>query len=265
MDNRNKQDINLDDIDILPDPTPEPELETDNPEPTPTPQKDQEIPGFDDEEEIEDDSEEEPTPKEPEEPIEKKLTDVSREATALHFKNKKLVDTIEEASKMPEPTTEELKAYAKTQGADYDELDEFSQNILKKTYLNEKRLEKIQSVTEESKAIDAWAKKVDTFIEESVDAGKYPSLASLGKEFRRFAMKETRRGVDLNDLVASFLYSADRVIPKNKKSLLLGGGNGSAVPPKPTGLSEDDVARIREKDPKEYRRLIKAGKINIEL
>jgi hypothetical protein len=128
-----------------------------------------------------------------------------------------------------------------------------------------KDLEKIQSVTEENKKIDVWAEKVDAFIEDAVDNGKYPSLASLGKEFRRFAMKEPRRGTDLDDLVASFLYTAEKVVPRNKRSLLLSGGKGSVVTPKPAGLTEEQVARIRERDPKEYRRLIKAGKINLEL
>lgn len=249
MDNRNKKDVNIDEIDVLPEPEQDPIIED---------EEEQDIPGFYDEEK----DEKEPTP---EIDYKEKFSESSREASALYFKNQKLTETIDEASKMPEPTIEELKEYANTQGADYDELDTFSQNILKKTLTNERKMEKIQSVTEESKKIDVWAKKVDDFIESAIDDGKYPTLNSLSPEFRKFAMKEARRGTDLDDLVASFLFNAEKDVSKSRKSLLLSGGNSSAVPPKPKGLTEDQVARIRERDPKEYRRLIKAGKINIEI
>lgn len=249
MDNRNKKDVNIDEIDVLPEPEQDPIIED---------EEEQDIPGFYDEEK----DEKEPTP---EIDYKEKFSESSREASALYFKNQKLTETIDEASKMPEPTIEELKEYANTQGADYDELDTFSQNILKKTLTNERKMEKIQSVTEESKKIDVWAKKVDEYIETAVDDGKYPSLNTFSNEFKRFAMKESRRGLDLDDLVASFLFNAEKDVSKSRKSLLLSGGNSSAVPPKPKGLTEDQVARIRERDPKEYRRLIKAGKINIEI
>jgi len=195
-----------------------------------------------------------------------KFTESTREASALYFKNQKLNQTIEEASKIAEPTQEELTAYAKSIGADYDDLDEFSQNMVKRTYINEKRFEKIQNVASESKKVDEWANNVDSFIEDAVDNSKYPSLATLGADFKKFAMKESRRGVDLDDLVASFLFSAERNLKQTpRKSVLLSGGNSQAVPQRQAGLSEQQVAMIRENDPKEYRRLIKSGQINIEI
>lgn len=257
MDNRNKKDVNIDEIDVLPEPEQDPETLPEQ-DPIVEDEEEQEIPGFDDEGQ----EDKEPAP---EIDYKEKFSESSREASALYFKNQKLTETIDEASSMPEPTVDELKAYAKEQGADYDELDTFSQNILKKTLKNERYVEKIKSVTEESKKIDTWSKKVDEFIEASIDDGKYPTLNSLSAEFKKFAMKEARRGTDLDDLVASFLFNAEKYVVKSKKSLLLSGGNGSAVPPKPKGLTDEQVARIRERDPKEYRRLIKAGKINIEI
>ena len=130
MDNRNKKDVNIDEIDVLPEPEQDPIIED---------EEEQDIPGFYDEEK----DEKEPTP---EIDYKEKFSESSREASALYFKNQKLTETIDEASKMPEPTIEELKEYANTQGADYDELDTFSQNILKKTLTNERKMEKIQSV-----------------------------------------------------------------------------------------------------------------------
>ena len=80
-----------------------------------------------------------------------KFVESTREASALYFKNQKLNQTIEEAAQIAEPTQEELTAYAKSIGADYEDLDEFSQNMVKRTYINEKRFEKIQNVASESK------------------------------------------------------------------------------------------------------------------
>jgi hypothetical protein len=81
-------------------------------------------------------------------------------------------------------------------------------------------------------------------------------------------MKESRRGVDLDDLVASFLFSAERSLKQGtpqKKSVLLSGGNSQAAPIKSAGINDTQAAFIRENDPKEYRRLIKSGQINIDL
>jgi len=197
-----------------------------------------------------------------------KFVESTREASALYFKNQKLNQVIEEAANIAEPTQEELVSYAKSRGAEYDDLDEFSQNILKDTLINNRRFEKIQNVAQESKQIDAWANSVDTFIEDAVDNSKYPSLGSLGQDFKKFAMKESRRGVDLDDLVASFLFSAERSLKQGtpqKKSVLLSGGNSQAAPIKSAGISDTQAAFIRENDPKEYRRLIKSGQINIDL
>lgn len=195
-----------------------------------------------------------------------KFVESTREASALYFKNQKLNQTIEEASKISEPTEQELIDYAKSLDADYEELDSFSQNIIKRTYISEKRFEKIQNVASESKQIDEWANKVDSFIEDAVDNSKYPTLSTLGTDFKKFAMKESRRGVDLNDLVASFLFSAERNIKQTpRKSVLLSGGNSQAAPIKQAGLNEGQIAMIRQNDPKEYRRLIKSGQINIEI
>lgn len=195
-----------------------------------------------------------------------KFVESTREASALYFKNQKLNSVIEEASLIGDPTIDELKEFAKQTGADYEDLDEFSQNILKRTYINEKRFEKIQNVAKESKQIDEWANRVDTFIEDAVDKSKYPSLNSLGQDFKKFAMKESRRGVDLDDLVASFLFSAERSMKlPPRKSVLLSNGNSMAAPQPNAGISDQQAAFIRENDPKEYRRLIKTGQINIEV
>ena len=201
--------------------------------------------------------------------FEKKYSDSSREATALHFKNKKLQDTITEASNIPEPSLAELKKYAKERGAVYEELDEFSQNILKDTLLSNKRFGMINEVTKASKKIDDWAKSVDEFSNSPETLAKYPSLSDSEIEFRKYCMKEQRRGMDMDDLVASFLFKKQTddpaPKPKKKKSMLLSGGGGGDGVPKPKKLTAEEAKVIREKNPRRYKKLIKEGKLNLDL
>lgn len=204
--------------------------------------------------------------KDPVEEYKEKFSNSSREAMALHFKNEKLQSVIQAVSDTPEPSVDELRAYAKTKGADFDELDDFSKNILKDTYINSKGLEKIRGLSQELRESEVWNKKVDDFVNDPVVVKTFPSLSEYEEEFKKFCSKDSRRGSDLEDLVASFLYMQDKVpSTKHKGSLLLNGGNGSVAPVKPAKLSELETASIRIRDPKEYRRLIKTGKIQIDL
>lgn len=194
-----------------------------------------------------------------------KFRESSREALTLHFKNQKLTETIEEASKLPEPTEEDLVSYAREQGADYDDLDQFSKNILKKTYLNEKRFEKINEVNKEYKDVQNWVGKVDNFLGAVETTAKYPELVDNAEEFRQFSLKSSRRGTDLEDLATAFLYGLTQTQGTKKKgSLLMNGGNGATQEAKPQGLDEKQLASIRMSNPKEYRRLIKEGKASLD-
>jgi len=201
--------------------------------------------------------------------FEKKYSDSSREATALHFKNKKLEDTVEEASNLPEPSIEELKEYARGRKVDYDELDDFSQSILKDMLTNSKRFKMIHETTRASKKIDDWAKSVDEFSNSAETIAKYPSLSDSDLDFRKYCMKEQRRGVDMEDLVASFLFKRQKddpaPKPKKKKSMLLDGGGGGDGVPKSKKITAEEARVIREKNPRRYKKLIKEGKLNIDL
>lgn len=195
-----------------------------------------------------------------------RYTQAGREALTQYLKNKKIADTIEEAQNMTEPTEDELRDYARKNGAVFDELDEFTRSILKDTFLNKRRFEKISEIQKSAKEIDAWVDKVDKFIESPEIVTAYPSLEGNEDEFRKFSLKAERRGMDLSDLVASFLYGLGSIAPKKSKgSMLLSGGGGVAPIAKPEKLNDEEAMAIRIKDPKEYKRLIKAGKIGIEI
>ena len=208
---------------------------------------------------------------EPEEPselekIKQRYVESSKEALNLHFKNKQLVDTIDEASNLPEPTEDELRVYAKDNGVDYDYLDEFSKTLLRKTVLNERRFNKISETNKEAKNFQQWAEKVDNFIDSPEVVNKYPDLEDHAEDFRKFCLKKDRHGMVLEDLVGSFMYGLVNQPKKtNKGSILLSGGNGSVTEQKPLGIDEVESAKIRVSDPKEYRRLVKAGKVKIDI
>jgi len=195
-----------------------------------------------------------------------KFTESSREAMSLHFKNEKLNSLLSGDLEVEVPTEEELRKYAKENDADFDELDTFSKNILKKTLITEKKEAKRALAYEEIKKLDTWANKVEAFVVSEENVAKYPSLEGQEEDFKKFCMKDTQRGVDFNLLVASFLYESEQApAPKKKGSLFLTRSNGRAEPPRPVGITASEAETIRLTDPKRYRVLIKTKKINIEV
>ena len=125
-------------------------------------------------------------------------------------------------------------------------------------------------MAQESKRMDEWVGKVDKFVDSEEVQTRYPSLSDYGDEFRAYCLsKPQRRFLDLDELVAAFLFHAEKATPKkNKGSLLLSGGNSNAAPEKPKGISEEDLMALRksgEKGQKEYRRLIKEGKVKLNV
>jgi hypothetical protein len=191
----------------------------------------------------------------------------SKESLTQYFKNEKLKETIEEADTLPEPTEEELVVFTRSTGSNYDELDDFTKAMVKKALLSDKRWEKVSSIVKESKDLDAWADKVEEFTNSVETVAKYPIIEENADDFRKFCMKAQRRGMDIEDLATSFLYGLSSTPTKkpSKGSVLLTGGSTGRGEEKPAGLTDEDVKKIRLNDPKELRRLIKAGKVNIEI
>ena len=262
MDNRKIKKVeNIETPVVIPEITPDPEP---TPVPDPVPELDPEpTPGP----EPTPDPDPEPAPKldipvKPVVDFEEKYKESSREAMALHFKKEKLESLLSGELDVIEPTEEELRKYAKDNDADYDELEPFSKNILKRTLITERKEAKRVTAYEEIKKIDTWAVKVDEFVGSEENITKYPSLEGQEEDFKKFAMRETQRGVDFDLLVGSFLYKNDFApVKKNKGALFLSGGKGSAIPPKPLGITASEASSIRVNDPKRYRQLIKSGKL----
>lgn len=209
---------------------------------------------------------------EPKEEIDyrEKFRESSKESLNNFFKYKRLTETITEVSNMPDPTEEELKDYAKQNGADYDELDDFSKNILKKTLKNEMAMGSVTRVVQESNEIDKWVEKVDEFVNSSEVVNNFPAIAENSDAFRSYCLKASRRGMDLTDLSASFLFNLDKKdeskTRKSGGSLFNAQGNGRNAPdPVKEGLTAEDLAVLRVNNPKEYKRMITQGKAKLTL
>ena len=194
-----------------------------------------------------------------------KYQDSTKEAMTLYSKNKRLVEKVEEANTLPEPTEDECVAYARKSGTNYDDLDDFTKTILKETLHNKMKFEKINDLVKETKDIDAWADKIDAFTNSVETVAKYPLIEENADDFRKFSLQKEHRGADMEMLAAAYLYKQGTIsVKKSKGSMLLSGSGGGKVE-KPVGLTDEDVKNIRLTNPKELRRLIKAGKVNIEI
>lgn len=212
-------------------------------------------------------TEEEPTeeapvaPKKPElPPLEVRARESGQEAMILHSKNKKIMETIDEAEALPAPTSEELSAYAKEMGENYEDLDTFAQNILKESLMNKKRFAKISGLAEEERQVARWVSKVQDFIDREDISQQYPAIASQSEEFLKYASKRSHIGSDLDLLVAGFLWK--NPVVRHQGSVLLPSGKGASAPSqnKATEPTEDDARVIRTQDPKKYKQMIKNRK-----
>ena len=193
-----------------------------------------------------------------------KFKNSAREALILHARNKQFQESIEKASTISEVTDDEMVEYAKSRNIDIESLEDYQLAIIKDTIMANKRFAVIQQTAEESKKIDQWADKVDTFVSDERNLEQYPEIAGQENEFREFCMKPSRRGLEMDILVKAFLFDVEKA-PAKKKSLLLSGGNGGSSAPKPRQMSAEDAKILRTTSPKKYNQLLKEGKIKFDL
>jgi hypothetical protein len=214
--------------------------------------------------EVVEDKEEKVEPPSPD--YKEKYSESSKESLTQYFKNKKLTETVDEASNLPEPTDEDVRMFLASKKIDYEYLDDSQKAMWRETLHSKLKFDKVQEVVTQSKDIDAWSDKVDAFTNSVETVAKYPLVEENAEDFKKFCMKSARRGMDLEDLTTSFLYGLTNApVKKPSKNSMLLSGTGGGKTEKPVGLSDEDVKNIRLSNPKELRRLIKAGKINIEI
>ena len=195
-------------------------------------------------------------------PPEVRARESGQEAMVLNSKNKKILDTIEEANNIPEPTIEELKEYAVKMGADYDELDTFSQNMLKKTLKSERKDALLTNLVADERNMKVWQDKVEAFAADETTLQEYPALAGHEEDFVKYCSKKTHINADFNLLVAGFLFKLPEDT-KNRNLLLPRGGGTRNGPARPTELTQDDARVMRQKNPKKYLEMVQAGKFKV--
>lgn len=215
----------------------------------------------DDQEEVEDQPEEEDEPEDKEtQDYKKKFTESTREAQVLAAKNKKMNEAIDKAGQITEPTEEELKK----EYSDWDDMTATEQRFAKDNLVNKRRFEIIHESTKEFKDIEAWSGKVDSFLEDPKTLVDNPKLERRIEEFKAFAAKPTRRGVDFDDLVSAFLYSVESTKQPAKKGKMIEMGSGGAnngAKPKSDKISLQSARALMKTDYKRYKSLLIAGKI----
>lgn len=197
-----------------------------------------------------------------EDPYKRKFAESSREAQILASKNRKITETIEQAAALPEPTEEELKA----KYTDWDNLTDFEKQMAKDAYISSKRFGLINQAVIENSKVDEWAKKVDEYVENPTTLQNYKDLEGRQAEFRSFAMKESRRGLDMEELVKYFLAVEPKPTAPVAPGTMVQRPNGGN-PPKPAapGYTVEQAALLRKTDHKKYNELVMSGVIKIEL
>jgi len=186
------------------------------------------------------------------------------EAQIQAAKNKDLVDKVDMAAKIVDPTIDELKNFVKQDGVDWDELTTFEQSMARKTYLSEKRFQLVNEAVQTTKRIDEWATKVDTFIDSTEDKPEFVALSGHEADFRKFAMKEAHRGVPIDSLLLPAFLQQLPTPKKNRGSLFEKAGGGEKEVNVGKITDADTNRTLRETNPREWRRQVKLGNIKIE-
>lgn len=190
----------------------------------------------------------------------KKFIESTREALVINAKNKQLNKAIEEAGQINDVTDDEVKA----EFPEWEEMTATEQKLAKDNLLNKKRFQAISKVSQESKDIDAWNQKVDVFIEDPQTLINNPDLEGKVEKFKIFASKPTRRGIEFSDLVLAFMGDVAKNKPAPKKGQMFETGSGGPdikTKPPTDKISFEQGQVLKDRDYREYVRLLQAGKI----
>jgi hypothetical protein len=191
-----------------------------------------------------------------------KYSNSSREAAILAAKLKKQNEALEKAGQIPKPTEEEMIL----EYPDWEDMSATEKRLATDSVWNNRRFEIVEGYSKVAKDIDAWTAKVDTFIEDPKTLIAHPDLEGKADGFKAFAVKETRRGVDFEDLVSAFLWKLESTKVTHKGKMMPTGTGGSKEKPQPVSdkISAEDAARLMETDYNKWMQLLQEGKLASE-
>lgn len=205
--------------------------------------------------------EEKPTNGEKKDPDWKtKHKESTREAMVLHAKNKKIQEAITNAADLPAPTDEEME----TKFANWEDMTSTEQSLARDVEHLRRQNQAINSAAQEGKNIDEWNGQVDTFLEDPHTLIDNPELEGKQDDFKIFAMKPTRRGLDFEDLVLAFNGERAKIVKPKQKGKMFETGNGG---PKDKGKVETqkltlvESEKLRNTDYREFQKQLAAGNI----
>jgi len=214
-----------------------------------------------DEEESAEEEEQEQEQAKPSPDYKKKFSESSREAQKVVAKNRKLVQAIDEAGEVEEPTEDELKV----EYPDWELLDDTTKKVAKDNLTNTRRFALISQARVEAKKIEKWDEDVVKFLDDPQSFIDYPDIESLKDDFRLFANKETHHNVPFDVLAKSFLYEQSKTAkPKSKGSMFPTGSGG----PNDKGAKKDGKISVAESEVlrktnyEKYKRYLKEGKVD---
>lgn len=190
----------------------------------------------------------------------KKFTESSREVQILRAKDKKINEAIEKATLLEDHEEDIIKkSYP-----DWDVMSETEKIFAKDNYKFRKALDSLSAITKESKDIHSWNKKVDEYIEDPKTLIDNPQLEGRQEEFKHFATKPTRRGVDFETLKSAFLFEVNEKKTNHKGSMFPTGSAGTNEKSSKDKLSVMEGRQLMKVDYKTYIKYLKEGKISNE-
>jgi hypothetical protein len=212
---------------------------------------------------------EETTPAEPPQEdtseLKKKLSNSAREAQVLQSRTKKYDEAVEQAEGINPPSDEDMQVEYGTD--DWDGMSNAERKLAKDAWLNKRRFEVLSQVAKEGKNIEKWNTSVDSFVDDPKNLIKYPELEGKVEDFKVFATKPTRRGLDMEDLILAFNGDMARSTqPKKKGQMFETGTPGNSDKPQPQDdkISATQGRVLMKTDYNKWKAMLKAGKIKNE-
>jgi hypothetical protein len=205
-------------------------------------------------------SEEEVTP---EDDTAKKFAASTRESQRLAEDEKKINDAFHEAQNI-KLTEDDIKE----EYPEWDLMSDTEKKLAKDNIINKKRFEILETAAAERRVVTQWDEKVDTYIENPKTLVYHADLEGKQDAFKAYAKDKSRRNVNFDLIVKSFLYEQMLKKPeinKNSKMFEMGtGGDTKKVEPKNEKVSLADAAKLRDRDYAGYKKLLIEGKIATE-
>ncbi len=182
----------------------------------------------------------------PEEAIDykKKFSESSAEALRIREENKRLS---QEKAELEAKLSQRDDDTSLSREYDMDLLSETEKAILK----NQKKLEKELQLMKEEKA---WAEDFGKAVKQ------FPKLADRADEFKEFCYQYPKT-IDAPTLAKAFLFEEPQEEKPTPKKGLEKPSSGSRQPQ--SGMSIEDITRLRTSDPKAYIKAIRDGSLKI--